>query len=127
MPDPLDELRAQRDLVAQHLAWLDRQIAARSGKPAPGPTPASLAPSRVSGGQATSQDSQDVAIERLIEQYQSKPADVHKEVKRGCVLYLFLAFGLIALALTAIYLLTPHPEPETPAQHSAPLVKSKKP
>ncbi|MBK8475784.1 MAG: hypothetical protein IPL39_05580 [Opitutaceae bacterium] len=48
MPDRLADLRRQRALIAEHLAWLDREIATTApAQPAavlPAPYPASIAP-----------------------------------------------------------------------------------
>ncbi|WP_221028945.1 hypothetical protein [Actomonas aquatica] len=46
MPDPsrLQQLQAQRELVARHLAWLDQEIVAASGTPTLTPTPAAPTP-----------------------------------------------------------------------------------
>src|SRR3954470_22363220 len=40
MPDRLAELRRQRALIAEHLAWLDRQIAEAGGSSVPAAQPA---------------------------------------------------------------------------------------
>lgn len=49
-PDRLDALRRQRALVAQHLAWLDSEIAAA------GPTPAPIPPITPVAANATTAD-----------------------------------------------------------------------
>lgn len=40
MPDRVAELRRQRALIAEHLAWLDRELAATAPSPQPANTPA---------------------------------------------------------------------------------------
>jgi predicted lipid-binding transport protein (Tim44 family) len=44
MPAPLDSLRRQRALIAEHLSWLDREIAAAEASSAPPQDGALLAP-----------------------------------------------------------------------------------
>lgn len=44
MPDRLQELLQQRALIKEHLAWLESEIAAASGKPLPPDVPSSVSP-----------------------------------------------------------------------------------
>ena len=105
MQDRLAELRRQRALVAEHLAWLDREIAAAEGKPSPAPLPA---PTPTPAPTATeilakvaepapalppvASDHPDAAL--LPE---PQPTDIKNDVRRGCLLY----FALASLAVVA--------------------------
>lgn len=44
MPDQLEDLKRQRALVAEHLAWLDRQIAAEAARTRPATVQSSGSP-----------------------------------------------------------------------------------
>lgn len=106
MQDRLAELRRQRALVAEHLVWLDREIADAEGKPAPAPLPA-LTPSPALSAAAeivaktpgpapavppVARDQPDAAL--LPE---PQPADIKNDVRRGCLLY----FALASVAVVA--------------------------
>jgi len=108
VPERLSELQRQRALVQAHLAWLDGEIAAASGRAlppgsgsradaalptaAPGPAPAPASP--LPGADATAD------AEALLRQYGSDPASATAEVRRGCWVAFagaFLALGLFVL------------------------------
>jgi hypothetical protein len=101
MSDRLAELQRQRALLQDHLAWLDREIAAESGRgrppaqvarPAPFVAPAMQVP--VSPSPADS--------EAILSQYRQEPGTLKQDVRKGCFLYFalaFLAFGALVLAL----------------------------
>jgi hypothetical protein len=128
MSDRLEELRRQRNLIEEHLAWLDREIAAASGEPAvapPAPTPipapvASVAPAAVAPVvvapvvapvpvAAPAIPSEPIAPEvaatadAILDEYRVAPAALHSDVKKGCFLYLLAAFGLLALGVIGLY------------------------
>lgn len=42
--------------------------------------------------------------EKILEQYQSSPGSIKADVKKGCFLYLALAFAVLAAGLIALYL-----------------------
>ncbi len=83
--------------MQEHLAWLDREIAAGSGPPpsAPLPPPASPAPAPPPPADA----------EALIAQYTSTPESLHKDVRKGCLLYFALA-SVAVIALVAVLYFT---------------------
>ncbi len=107
MPDRLAELRRQRALLTEHLAWLDGEIATaadRSGEPpapaaapAPGPVPTPPAPIPGAGPPASPE------VEAIIDRYRSSPGAVQRDLRRGCFLYLAAAVVLTALGVTALY------------------------
>ncbi len=105
MSDRLTELQRQRALLQQHLAWIEREIAteaAQSGAPVhlSPPTP-TAAPAPTSSVTAAQPDA-----EAILSQYRSEPASLHENVRKGCFLYFALAFLLVGLAVTALYLYT---------------------
>ncbi|MEO7599763.1 MAG: hypothetical protein ABIV50_12570 [Opitutus sp.] len=94
-PARLAELRHQRSLVQEQLAWLDREIATEVGDTAPAP-----ASSRI---HATAEVNSTAVPE--LESYVPDPISAAAQTRRGCLVA--LAFGLLATiaGLTAIYLL----------------------
>ncbi len=122
MSDRLQELRRQRALIQEHLAWLDREIAAASGQPvvAPAPTPvpppvASVAPAFVTPvvapipvvAPAIPADpiapEVAAAADAILDEYRVAPDNLKTDVKKGCFLYLLAAFGLLALGVIGLY------------------------
>jgi len=125
MPDRLAEIRRQRALVAEHLAWLDREIAAAapaSAAPvaptAPAVVPAPIAPpatapstldpaailAAAAAAKPAAQDSAAPSIEDDIAEKhlpRRQPGSIQQDVRRGCLLYFAIAallvFGLCAL------------------------------
>lgn len=103
MPDEplpsLDELRRQRELVANHLAWLDRQIAQRSAA-----TLASRAPSATPAHPEPQRDVAPVADpDAILHQYQVEPTNVQRDVRRGCLLYFVIASVLLGAGVWLLY------------------------
>ena len=100
MSDRLKDLQRQRALAEEQLAWLDREIARETGAisvptSAPAPTPLAASPA------APTPPSH---ADELIERYAEKEKPVHDQVKRGCLLYLGIAFSLVGLGVLALYL-----------------------
>lgn len=98
MSDRLAELRRQRQLMQEHLAWLDREIATETGKAAPAAaTPAGPAPVPPAETDA----------DALIAQYSASPESLHQDVRKGCLLYFALAsVALIALVAVLYFTIT---------------------
>ena len=123
MPDRLAELRRQRALIAEHLAWLDREIAAAgpasTSSPEPptasvpeaasAPSPAGLAPAAIPAAATTAKPGapatvghaaeDDIATKHLPTKRQ--PADIQQDVRRGCLLYFSIA-ALLVIGLCAL-------------------------
>ena len=113
MSDRLNELRRQRTLISEHLAWLDREIAGesvRSGQDIVSGNLTDSAPQSsamsAAAQRATRQLESSVPAdaEKILEQYSSEPGSVHSSVRRGCFIYLALAVGLLAIGAFAFYL-----------------------
>ncbi len=109
VPSP-QELRRQRALLSEHLAWLDRQIAeAEATQPKdapirvpvrtelPSPHPDALSP---------------IAVEQLIEKYQESSRNSPAQARQGCLWAFLLCMALLTLGITAVWWFhyrTPHP------------------
>ena len=99
MSDRLAELQRQRALVQEHLAWLEREIAA-TGKALDQPAPAPLPVPTLAAASATVPTKpvpSEAHVDELLAQYRSAPGAVRQDVRKGCLLY----FGLALVALVA--------------------------
>jgi CHASE3 domain sensor protein len=94
--DRLQELRRQRALVQQHLAWLDGAIAAAESAagalPSARPVPADAAPAE-SAPPATPEEAEALAHAR------AEAANSPAAAKRGCWVVFFGAFVLLFAAI----------------------------
>ena len=108
MSDRLSELRRQRTLAQEQLAWLDREIARElestgSGHAASvtpvGPSAASPMP------MASATPAAIPSADAIIEEYRVPSATLQRDVKKGCLLYFAAAFVLLGLFLVALYFL----------------------
>jgi CHASE3 domain sensor protein len=102
--DRLQELRRQRALVQEQLAWLDREIAAASGQATPAklvvqiPHHASTRQNLPTTPPAESHEVSEV-INSFEEASRSNPADA----KQGCIWIFVAALVLFALCVFAFY------------------------
>ena len=124
MSDRLAELRRQRALMAEHLAWLDREIAGTGEKapsvaalsasvpaahhPVAAPTATPTAPADPTPAAATAPATAvapevAAAADAILEEYRVQPDSVHTDVKKGCFLYFAAAFALLAAVVTILY------------------------
>jgi len=113
MSDRLAELVRQRALVQEHLAWLNREIAAvaeaKKGQPAKEtipPTPASTDSAKATPMSAANPISAaDVPTEanEIIARYQATPATVRQDVRKGCLLYFATAVVVLGLVVVGLY------------------------
>ncbi|MBL9186417.1 MAG: hypothetical protein JNK23_02970 [Opitutaceae bacterium] len=102
MPDRLDELRRQRALVQEHLAWLEREITATEGKAAPNkPTVATPLPAMRAATQASAP--LDTRVEDVLAHYRKEPATVKQDVRKGCLIYFALALFAVAAVVALFY------------------------
>ena len=117
-PDRLAELRRQRALVAQHLAWIDSELTAagagQTSQPLAAPPP--TIPSAVSDepgeptAPATLAASEDAAIalaqtraDEIIEKYRATEALDPRAAKRGCLVLFGAFFAFAGFVILAIY------------------------
>ncbi|MFT3828428.1 MAG: hypothetical protein QM691_01855 [Opitutaceae bacterium] len=110
MQDRLAELRRQRALVAEHLAWLDRELAAAAPAEAASPSsenkprPASdlaAPPPGLPAGPLAPADNPPPDSTPHAALPEAKPAEIRSDVRRGCFLYFAIAtlLGLAGVAL----------------------------
>jgi hypothetical protein len=98
--DRSDELRRQREIVRQHLAWLDRELAAQEGIPAAEPAPY-VPPRPIS---VTASDA-DRDAESILSEFRQPAPSIEAQTKRGCILYFSIAVVLmVGAALVILYL-----------------------
>lgn len=124
MSDRLAELVRQRALVQEHLAWLNREIAAaaeaaKSAPAASGPTtspspsieaapspaspPAAFHPA-VANASSASEPAVADDPDAIIARYQVAPGTVKQDVRKGCLLYFVGAFVLLGVVVAVLYM-----------------------
>jgi hypothetical protein len=120
-PARLAELRRQRELLREHMAWLEREIARAGGE-----TPAAVAVEPAAADALTAAAS---ASLRTAETYRPDPLSSARQVRRGCLLYAAGLFVLGFLALTLVYfvryrdhpvLFVPSPDDHPPSHAGSP-------
>ena len=107
MSDRLAELQRQRALVQEHLAWLDREIAA-AGKPTDRSLPAAATTTATTlpatpTAVAPKPTPSEVHVDELLAQYRSAPGAVRQDVRKGCLLYFALALVVLAASVAILY------------------------
>jgi hypothetical protein len=106
MSDRLQELLHQKALLAEHAAWLEREIAIE--RDLTGVIPAAAAPASPAPPPALPAPSADTEAETLLNQYRTNPQSIRRDVTRGCILYFLGALVLMGLGVLAIYLVYRH-------------------
>ncbi len=102
MSDRRAELLRQRELLREHLAWLEREIAAEPGGVAPAAEPYRLAPETTYQPRPPDLDPPRPDVEAIMAQYQ--PAvPVAVQTKAGCILYFVLGIAFLAALVTGYY------------------------
>jgi hypothetical protein len=109
-PDRLPDLKRQRALVREHLAWLDREIAAaeKARYAAGEPPPPTESPA-----------SRSATNPELEANYQPDAIATHESTRRGCLMYAIAALALFFGTLVAIYFLRYRDHPLFFVPHSA--------
>jgi hypothetical protein len=133
MPDRFNELVRQRALVAEHLAWLDQEIARANSVPATAPAPLApqaalpraesaippitdaaaltratnnVDPTASSPSSAPAMmpaETPAVVSDEILDQYRVSPTSVHQDVRKGCFLYFAGAFVLLGIVIAILY------------------------
>ncbi len=93
----LDELKRQRALLAQHLDWLDREIASESGPPLP---VQSLVDAEVTESRRDDQPALEIPDHLL-----SESNERIVNARRGCIVAFSSLLLAFALAVAALYFL----------------------
>lgn len=108
MSDRLTELQRQRAIAQEHLAWLDKEIAALAGPSAPAPrpvpvttTPASPAPVAL---RAPAPVESPVEGEAIGEAFQTDAKNAALNARKGCFVIFFVALAFVLLSFLGIYL-----------------------
>jgi len=125
--DRLAELSRQRALVQEHLAWLDREIAALKGAAGASElrqsAPLAAAPQAAQAGGAAVPPSPIASVtvipaapaadpadaEAMIQRYGYDPTSGTADVKRGCWIAFGAALVLLGLAVTVAWFLLRRP------------------
>jgi hypothetical protein len=97
MSDRLPELRRQRALVAEHLAWLDREIAAEGGETSA--TPAAPLPPPAHFDDAADLPAADKILAEFRREAESSPA----RMRQGCIWSFMATMALLILGVAATY------------------------
>ena len=111
-------------MLQEHLAWLDREIAALGGTkpsalpppevtptvftPPPARAPVNFAPPAPRPNPAVTDLASAKAAEEIMARYQPETQSVQTKTKLGCFLYFFFALGLVAVVVLIFYLRTLH-------------------
>jgi len=127
----LNELRAQRERIREHLAWLDRQIAQAEGKPeqpapekALAPTTAKAEPKLTATATAsTAAATPEAAVPAPLEEVEEpaavdipsgySPGGFDSNSRLGCILLAVLAVGLVIFLIFGLPELLYPDAPET--------------
>lgn len=103
MSDRLEQLRRQRELLQQHLAWLDAEIATAT-KTDPLAPESHAAPSSAAPVSLRT-DPVDADLAQFIAAQKDAPFDSASEAKRGCIVAFALMLAVLGIAVFAWYLL----------------------
>lgn len=117
MSERLAELRRQRALVQEHLAWLngeilsvEKQLGPQNSEIAPPIKIVQLAPAHPPAAPAMTPSSLPPAgaaveplAEAIYEEYKVPPETLRTDVRKGCLLYFVGALVVLTLAVTALY------------------------
>lgn len=103
MSDRADDLRRQRDLLREHLDWIERELANELGasRPEPEAAPRAVAPPSLPFRPAPVDDRD---AEAILAEYRTPPTSIAAKTKLGCVTYFIVGMALLAAAVTAFYL-----------------------
>ncbi len=128
MPDPdrSAELRRQRALIQEHLAWLDREIADAENAAAPSPlvtrrlgspdtdvldedrSPGSIMAHGDTPEPTASALELEAKAEAVMAEARIGSADLERDVRRGCFLYFTAALVLLGATVAGLYFALRH-------------------
>lgn len=105
MSDRLSELQRQRALIQGHLAWLDQEIAAATGKPVtPAITPLPVAkPAIPVPAEPAVAAAEEPLADELIAKFGAEEQTSPQNVRRGCITFFALAMALLLLGVYGLY------------------------
>lgn len=114
-PERLAELQRQRNLVRDHLAWLDREIAASTGSgsatssphgAANGPTAASAefrGTTPTASPTPATESSDGLSLKTVGSSFQPDPGAAALQARRGCLMAMAIAVVVVCATFAAIY------------------------
>jgi hypothetical protein len=102
-PARLAELLRQRDLVRDHLAWLDREIADAAGAGGRTTAAGSATPVAIEPRDADALVTEATASLRAADVFQPDPINAAQNTRRGCLIAIAIAFLVMFLTFTVIY------------------------
>lgn len=110
MSDRLAELRRQRALLQDHLAWLDREIAAETAAAQPitkivepSPPAAVVAPPAAARADFPATVQPNAGTDVLLDEYRVAPEALKRDIRKGCFLYFAAALVLLAVMVFGLY------------------------
>ncbi len=107
MSDRSDELRRQRDLLREHLAWLEREIARERGSTPDEGDPRPLPPRIERPRPTVAASDADRDAEAILAEFRRSAPAIEQQAKRGCILYFAIVVSvLLAVALGLAYFYT---------------------
>jgi len=92
-----DELRRQRDLLRENLAWIEKEIEREDGLSQPAPEMA--APPRLN----TRAPVDDRDVEAILGEYRTSSHAIASSTKAGCIAYFAIATALLLLGVAGVY------------------------
>lgn len=114
----LDELLRQRALLQEHLAWLDREIAAEQSEQraptGPSPSPAAFSPTPNDAVAVRPQpapaevEAAETQAEAILAENRTPMSKLQQDVRLGCFLYFVAALAAVAAGVVALYFLLRH-------------------
>lgn len=108
MSDRLAELVRQRALVQEHLAWLNREIAAAAEAARvvpPAENAGAAPPDRPASAVSVAPAVAGLDADEIMARYQVSPVTVKNDVRKGCLLYFVAGLGLLAGVVVVLYVL----------------------
>jgi hypothetical protein len=97
--DRSDELRRQRELLREHLAWIEREIA-REAAEVPVESPVYQPPPRlVQPHFSVTASDADRDAEAILAEFRRSGPSVEAQTKRGCILYFAAAVALLLVVV----------------------------
>lgn len=120
MSNRLPELLRQRALLQEHLAWLDREIAAEQGSAAPAPVPSPLPFSTAGTSLRDVRPSTPTTnltsaatppplpqlpadVEKIVAQYRRDPGSLTQDTRRGCLIIFWIGLAATLLICGLVY------------------------
>ena len=101
MSDRLSELRRQRALVAEQLAWIDREIAAAGGEATAPPVAPRQSTAPAAPADAGSADLP--SAEKILAEFRSEAESSPARMRRGCIWSFACGMAVLILGVAAIY------------------------